>query len=135
MDILKRFKIKSRLLVIVIGSSLALVLLGLVDGAYLGAMARAAAGSPAAAGVYREALSVNLGLLVLFIVCGAGVGLVIAEGASQSQLAAKTQNSLVELSNQNKQAAHSVGTVSTSLAHKSEDLRRTLSHFKVDQAG
>jgi len=44
----------------------------------------------------------------------------------------ETMNHLVELSNQNKEAAIGVGAVSTSLAHKSEDLRKTLSHFKVD---
>jgi methyl-accepting chemotaxis protein len=43
-----------------------------------------------------------------------------------------TMNSLVELSNQNKLAANGVGAVSTNLALKSEDLRKTLNHFKVD---
>ena len=44
----------------------------------------------------------------------------------------ETMSQLVQLSNQNKDAASGVGAVSTSLALKSEDLRRTLSHFKVD---
>jgi methyl-accepting chemotaxis protein len=44
----------------------------------------------------------------------------------------ETMNSLVELSNQNKQAANGVGTVSTNLADKAEDLRKTLNHFKVN---
>ena len=44
----------------------------------------------------------------------------------------ETMNSLVDLSNQNKVAANGVGSVSTNLAHKAEDLRRTLNHFKVD---
>jgi len=43
----------------------------------------------------------------------------------------ETMNNLVNLSNQNKFAAQGVGTVSTNLALKTEDLRRTLNHFKV----
>ena len=41
-------------------------------------------------------------------------------------------NHLVELSNQNKLAANGVGSVSTNLALKAEDLRKTLNHFKVE---
>jgi len=44
----------------------------------------------------------------------------------------ETMNSLVDLSNQNKTAALGVGTVSTNLALKTEDLRKTLNHFKVE---
>ena len=44
----------------------------------------------------------------------------------------ETMASLVALSNQNKQAAIGVGAVSTDLAAKTEDLRRTLNVFKVD---
>ena len=44
----------------------------------------------------------------------------------------ETMNNLVELSNQNKTAAQGVGAVSNNLAHKTEDLRKTLNHFKVD---
>jgi methyl-accepting chemotaxis protein len=43
----------------------------------------------------------------------------------------ETMNSLVDLSNQNKLTADSVGVVSTNLAVKNEGLRRTLDHFKV----
>ena len=41
-------------------------------------------------------------------------------------------NRLVELSNQSKDAAIGVGTVSNSLAQMNEDLRKTLNHFKVE---
>jgi len=44
----------------------------------------------------------------------------------------ETMNSLVELSNQNRTAADGVDGVSVQLALKTEDLRRTLSHFKVE---
>jgi methyl-accepting chemotaxis protein len=44
----------------------------------------------------------------------------------------ETMNNLVELSNQNKTAAQGVGAVSNNLAHKTEDLRKALNHFKVD---
>jgi methyl-accepting chemotaxis protein len=44
----------------------------------------------------------------------------------------EAMNHLVELSNQTKEAASGVGAVSTNLAHKNEDLRKTLNHFKVD---
>jgi methyl-accepting chemotaxis protein len=44
----------------------------------------------------------------------------------------ETMNSLVELSNQNKHAANGVGSVSTTLALKAEDLSKTLNHFKVN---
>jgi len=44
----------------------------------------------------------------------------------------ETMNSLVDLSNRNKEAAQGVGSVSTVLAAKSEDLRSSLSHFRVD---
>jgi methyl-accepting chemotaxis protein len=46
----------------------------------------------------------------------------------------ETMNNLVALSNQNKTAAQGVGAVSTNLAHKTEDLRKTLNHFKIDQS-
>ena len=44
----------------------------------------------------------------------------------------ETMNDLVTLSNENRTAADGVGSVSTQLAVKTEDLRKTLSHFKVD---
>ncbi len=44
----------------------------------------------------------------------------------------ETMNSLVDLSNRNKNAAQGVETVSTNLAAKSEDLRSSLSHFRVE---
>lgn len=44
----------------------------------------------------------------------------------------ETMNSLVDLSNRNKVAAMGVETVSTNLATKSEDLRSSLSHFRVE---
>ena len=43
----------------------------------------------------------------------------------------ETMNSLVDLSNRNRTAADGVGAVSTQLAFKTEDLRKTLNHFKV----
>jgi methyl-accepting chemotaxis protein len=44
----------------------------------------------------------------------------------------ETMNNLVALSNQNRNAADGVGSVSTQLAEKTEDLRKTLNLFKVD---
>ena len=44
----------------------------------------------------------------------------------------ETMNSLVELSNLNRTAADGVDSVSVQLALKTEDLRKTLNHFKVD---
>ena len=44
----------------------------------------------------------------------------------------ETMNELVTLSHENRTAADGVGSVSTQLAVKTEDLRKTLSHFKVD---
>ena len=44
----------------------------------------------------------------------------------------ETMNDLVTLSNENRTAADGVGSVSTQLALKTEDLRKTLAHFKVD---
>jgi methyl-accepting chemotaxis protein len=44
----------------------------------------------------------------------------------------ETMNNLVDLSNQNRNAADGVGNVSTQLALKTEDLRKTLNHFKVN---
>jgi len=52
--------------------------------------------------------------------------------ATRTKSLIETMNSLVDLSTRNKAAALGVGTVSTSLADKAEDLRRTLNHFKVD---
>jgi len=77
MEILKRLKIKHRLLIIIIGCSLALATLGLVDVWFLGALA---GGAP----VYRQAMTATLGLLGFFIVCGAGVGLVISMSINSS---------------------------------------------------
>jgi len=77
MFLLKRLKIRTRLLIIIFGCSLALVCLGLADLYYLGAMGRAASQGAGASLLYQEAMRVNLGLLAFFIVCGAGLGLVI----------------------------------------------------------
>ena len=85
MFILKRLKIRIRLLIIIIGCSLALACLGLADIYYLGAMSREAAqGADSLAQVYREAMHTNLGLLAFFIVCGAGLGLAIGMSINSS---------------------------------------------------
>jgi methyl-accepting chemotaxis protein len=78
MFLLKRLKIRTRLLIIIFGCSLALVCLGLTDRYYLGAMT-----SPSAT-VYQEAVRINLWLLVFFIVCGAGLGAVIGLSINSS---------------------------------------------------
>ncbi len=76
MKVLKRLKIRTRLLAIILGCSLALVCLGLADLYYLQAMSREATLSQSSA-VYREAMRANLGLLTFFIICGAGLGIAI----------------------------------------------------------
>jgi methyl-accepting chemotaxis protein len=82
---LKRLKIRTRLLVIIFGCSLALVCLGLADLYYLGAMSREAGqGAGSLARVYQEAMRTNLGLLVFFIVCGAGLGIAIGLSINSS---------------------------------------------------
>jgi len=82
MELLKLLKIRTRLLVIIFGCSLALVCLGLADVYYLGAMARETGGQ--GSGVYQTAVRVNLGLLAFFIVCGAGLGVVIGLSINSS---------------------------------------------------
>ena len=85
MFILKRLKIRIRLLIIIIGCSLALACLGLADIYYLGAMSREAAqGADSLAQVYRVAMRTNLGLLAFFIVCGAGLGVAIGMSINSS---------------------------------------------------
>ncbi|MDR3670932.1 MAG: hypothetical protein P4L36_08810 [Holophaga sp.] len=51
--------------------------------------------------------------------------------ATRTKNLIETMDHLVELSNQNKEAANGVGAVSTNLALKTEDLRKTLYHFRV----
>ncbi|MDR3670933.1 MAG: methyl-accepting chemotaxis protein [Holophaga sp.] len=77
MFLLKRLKIRTRLLIIILGCSLALVCLGLTDLYYLGAMGRETSGLTRTSAVYQEAMRANLGLLAFFIICGAGLGLII----------------------------------------------------------
>jgi methyl-accepting chemotaxis protein len=72
MHFFKILKIRTRLLIIILGCSLALACLGLTDLHYLGVMGRGLPG-----GIYQEARLANLGLLGFFIVCGAGLGLAI----------------------------------------------------------
>ena len=52
--------------------------------------------------------------------------------ATRTKSLIETMNALVELSTRNKTAAQGVGTVSVNLAGKADDLRKVLSHFKVD---
>jgi len=75
MHLLKLLKIKTRLLTIILGCSLALACLGLTDLYYLRLIEAGAAGRSAT--VYQDAMRANLGLLGFFIICGAGLGLVI----------------------------------------------------------
>ena len=79
MNLLKRLSIRTRLLIIICGCSLALACLGMADLYYLKAM-----GQGGGANLYREALRANLGLLAFFIVCGAGMGVVIGLSISSS---------------------------------------------------
>jgi len=75
MYLLKLLKIKTRLLTIILGCSVALACLGLTDIYYL---RRIGAGGPGqTAAVYQEAMRANLGLLAFFIICGAGLGVLI----------------------------------------------------------
>ena len=83
MDFLKLLKIRTRLLVIILGCSLALVCLGLVDLYYLQAMSREASLAQSSP-VYRAAMRADLGLLAFFIVCGAGLGLAIGLSINSS---------------------------------------------------
>ncbi|BDU73774.1 methyl-accepting chemotaxis protein [Mesoterricola silvestris] len=84
MNLLKLLKIRTRLLVIILGCSLALVCLGLSSLHYLRAM-EATHGDPAAnLQVASESMRVTLALLAFFIVCGAGVGVVISMSINSS---------------------------------------------------
>jgi methyl-accepting chemotaxis protein len=84
MNVLKLLKIRTRLLAIIIGCSMALACLGLANIHYLGALARESGQGAQGSGVYGEAMRVTIGLLVFFISCGAGVGLVIGMSIDSS---------------------------------------------------
>ncbi len=100
MNILKILKIRTRLLVIILGCSLALVVMGLVSLQHLRSMGAAAeqarlaikAGNlqsaqeafQASRAAYDQAMRVTFGLLAFFIVCGAGLGAVIGWSINSS---------------------------------------------------
>jgi methyl-accepting chemotaxis protein len=79
MNLLKRLTIRTRLLIIVLGCSLALMCLGLTGLYYLKAMSQGGGTD-----LYPQAMRANLGLLAFFIVCGAGTGMVISWSISSS---------------------------------------------------
>ncbi|NTV73555.1 MAG: methyl-accepting chemotaxis protein [Holophaga sp.] len=84
MNLLKLLKIRTRLLVIILGCSLALVCLGAASVHYLRAMEATRGDAAANRIVAAEALRVTLALLAFFIVCGAGMGVVISMSINSS---------------------------------------------------
>jgi methyl-accepting chemotaxis protein len=82
MDILKALKIRTRLLMIIIGCSLALITLG-ASSLYYELQLRAA-NLQASVAIYHEAMGVTLALLAFFIICGAGAGMVIGSSINSS---------------------------------------------------
>ena len=87
MELLKQLKIRTRLLMIIGGCSLALVILGLAGARSLAEMAGAvgrAAEPQAIQAIYHGAMTTTLGLLAFFIVCGAGMGVVIGLSINSS---------------------------------------------------
>jgi methyl-accepting chemotaxis protein len=82
MNILKALRIRTRLMIIIIGCSLALITLGISSLVY--ELRLRAANVQLSLDVYREAFNTTLGLLAFFIVCGAGMGLVISWSINSS---------------------------------------------------
>ncbi len=78
MNLLKLLKIRTRLLVIVLGCSFALVCLGMAGVYYLRAMEATHGNVEANRIVAAEAMRTTLALLTFFIVCGAGAGVLIS---------------------------------------------------------
>ena len=82
LNILKIFKIRTRLLMIIFGCSFALVCLGAASVFY--ELKLRAANLEASQAIYHEALVVTLALLAFFIVCGAGLGVIIGLSINSS---------------------------------------------------
>lgn len=75
MNILKSLSIRTRLLIIIAGCSLALVVMGLAGILF---ETKFKALDPAGSQeLFREAMATTAGLLAFFIVCGAGLGVLI----------------------------------------------------------
>jgi len=82
MNILKTLKIRTRLLIIILGCTAALVTLG-ASSLFFELKLRSA-NVQLSMEVYREALAFTLGLLAFFIICGAGLGALIGWSINSS---------------------------------------------------
>ncbi|BDU75759.1 methyl-accepting chemotaxis protein [Mesoterricola sediminis] len=82
MNLLKALTIRARVLVIIFGCSLALVTMGAASLFY--ELKLRSANIQVSMEVYREALTVTLGLLAFFIICGAGLGIILGWSINSS---------------------------------------------------